>query len=234
MNNKINVALLLIATNKYKNFVPNLINGADKFFLNNENINVEYFLFTDSENDFVSNRKINKIKIQHLPWPFMTLNRYEIFLKSKNELLNFEYLYYIDVDMKFVSNVGEEILSNLVGTRHPGTYQYGNRLTPEENPISTAYIPTNIEILYCAGGFNGGSSKEFIKMSEVISNNIKIDLSKNYIAKWHDESHLNKYYSENKPSLILDSSYCYPENWNNLPVSRRILALDKDHSFYRN
>ena len=45
-----NVGLLLIATGKYDSFVPQLIEGANKFFLTNHN--VTYFLFTDSEIKF--------------------------------------------------------------------------------------------------------------------------------------------------------------------------------------
>ncbi|NQZ13238.1 MAG: hypothetical protein HRT94_00240, partial [Alphaproteobacteria bacterium] len=41
---------------------------------------------------------------------------------------------------------------------------------------------------YYAGGFNGGSTKEFLKMSEVIADRVTKDLENDVIALWHDVS----------------------------------------------
>lgn len=64
-----NVGLLVIATNKYTRFLQPLIKSADKFFLSNTDINVEYFVFTDSEPVVNTDRKLHKIYIKHKPWP---------------------------------------------------------------------------------------------------------------------------------------------------------------------
>jgi histo-blood group ABO system transferase len=85
---------------------------------------------------------------------------------------------------------------------------------------------------YFAGGFNGGSSIEFLKMCDKISTNIEKDLQNGYIAIWHDESHLNRYFLDNPPTKILDPGYCYPESWG-LPFSKKLLALDKNHEEMR-
>jgi histo-blood group ABO system transferase len=65
-----------------------------------------------------------------------------------------------------------------------------------------------------------------------ISKNIKIDFEKNFIAVWHDESHLNRYMIDNTPTKILTPSYCYPENMY-LPYHKKLLALDKNHKELR-
>ena len=62
--------------------------------------------------------------------------------------------------------------------------------------------------------------------------NIYTDLGKNIIAVWHDESHLNRYFVDHKPTVILSPSYCYPESWK-LPYKKRLLALDKNHAAIR-
>ena len=69
-------------------------------------------------------------------------------------------------------------------------------------------------------------------MAKIITENIYQDLKNNIIAIWHDESHLNRFYIDNKPTLILSPSYCYPESWN-LPYKKRLLALDKNHKEVR-
>jgi len=43
--------------------------------------------------------------------------------------------------------------------------------------------------------------------------NTDIDFSKNYIARWNDESHWNKYLHDyKKPEVVLDPSYIYPDS----------------------
>jgi histo-blood group ABO system transferase len=85
---------------------------------------------------------------------------------------------------------------------------------------------------YFAGGFNGGSSYQYLKMAKYISNNIDVDYSKNLIAIWHDESHMNRYFIDNPPTKILSPSYCYSESVK-IPFKRRLVALDKNHNKIR-
>lgn len=233
-----NIGLLIIATKKYNKFLGNLIASADKFFLKNHL--VTYFVFTDDiKQDISSKRNIQKIEIKHKEWPFMTLKRYEIFYSNKDALNHMDYLYYLDVDSLFVDDVSDEILSDFVVTEHHGFWKL--RGTPEDNEKSTACIKHNEKIHYVCGGFNGGKKDNFLKMSEILSNNINLDLKNNIIAKWHDESHLNRYAVDNKPTLRLSPDYCYHENCqqpnyftgtyifnSNQP---KILALSKDSSF---
>lgn len=228
------VALLVIATNKYVEFINQLLESADKYFLNGHN--VEYFIFTnkdiDSELDLNLKRKYHVLSVQHKEWPWMTLGRYHIFSKHKSHYSDFDYLYYCDVDMKFEDYIGEEIFGKKVVTLHPGYYEDNTVGTPERNPESTAYIPEEAKNLYYAGGFNGGETKDFLKMSDKLSKNIDIDAKKNIIAIWHDESHLNHYFFKNKPTLILDPGYCYPEN-KKIPFKKKLIAIDKNHNLLR-
>lgn len=224
------IGLLLVCTNKYFEFLPSLINSSEEFFMKNHD--VTYFVYTDQihypiiKNDLSQKikRNIVPIEIEHKPWPWMTLGRYKMFSDSFELLKEMDYLYYCDVDMLFVDEIGDEILSDRIGVLHSSFI--GNCGSPERNPQSTACIDFNIRNSYFAGGFNGGKSELFLEMSEKIKQNIEIDFSKNIIAVWHDESHLNKYYSENPPTLILNPTYCYPEQLE-LPYPKKLLALDK-------
>jgi len=141
-----------------------------------------------------------------------------------------DYLYYCDVDMLFLQEIGDEILGELVGTQH--CCFIGKRGTPETNPRSTAYVPFDQDMQYFAGGFNGGTSKEFLKMYNFIASNIRKDYSNGITAVWHDESHLNRYFIDNKPSVVLSPSYCYGEPLD-IPYEKKILALVKKHEDYQ-
>lgn len=219
------IGMLVIATNKYTQFLQPLISSADEFFLKNQE--VTYFVFTNKDIEIESNRSVVKIDVEHKEWPWMTLGRYKIFTESSDKLSEMDYLYYCDADMRFVGDVGDEILSERVATQHPGYYD--RRGTPETNPLSLACVYDHEEMQYFAGGFNGGTSNEYLKMANHISNNIDIDYSKGLIAIWHDESHLNRYMIDNKPTKILDPSYCCIEWWIDCPFGRRLLALVKDN-----
>lgn len=225
-----NISLLIIATNKYTKFLQPLIKSADTYFLRDHS--VTYSIFTDQTDANLSSVK-NTIKyyhVDHKPWPWMTLGRYDIFSQNENELSNFDYLYYCDADMLFVDNVGDEILGDRVATRHPAFFN--RRGTPETNPLSLAYIGDNEEFTYFAGGFNGGSAKEYLHMSNILSARINTDFRNNIIAIWHDESHMNRYFLDNKPTVVLTPSYCYPENYS-IPFTKKLLALDKNHQEMR-
>lgn len=227
----VKVGLLIIATNKYQKFIQPLIDSANKYFLNQDNIDVEYFVFTDTFHNIENaKRRVNIILTEHQPWPWMTLGRYHIFDKNKEELSRLDYLFYCDADMLFCNEVSSEILSHRVATQHPG--YYGRRGTPETNPKSRAYVPPSQPMQYFAGGFNGGTSSAYLLMAKSISENIGKDLENGHIAVWHDESHLNRYLIDNPPTKILDPGYCYGESLKP-PFHPRLMALDKNHQELR-
>jgi len=68
--------------------------------------------------------------------------------------------------------------------------------------------------LYAAGGFQGGRTEDFIRAMKVMKERIDTDFANNYIARWNDESHWNKYLYENPPSVVLNPSYVYPDSLN--------------------
>lgn len=224
------IGLLVIATGKYDQFIPPLYKSMKKYFMKGHD--VKMFVFTDKE--MPKKDDLIVLKHKHEPWPNPTLKRYHVFDKYKNTLSEMDYLYYCDADMLFVNNVGDEILpdneSELVGTKHPAFF-LGKRGTYETNANSTAFVLNNEGKVYFAGGFNGGTSNAFLKMSEIIKNNVDKDLENQLIAVWHDESHINRYFIDNPPK-VLNPSYCYPESWN-LPFEKKLLALDKNHTEIR-
>jgi hypothetical protein len=199
-----NIGLLIIATGKYKLFLKNLINTADKFFLINHN--VTYYLFVDEFVKINSDRKIEQIIIEHKPWPFPTLLRYKHFSNNSELFEKLDYLYYVDSDMIFENIVGEEIFDDIVCVAHP--WFVGNRGTPENDKKSLAYIPDSVNFQYMAGAFFGGNKDCIMNMFQFISNQIDIDYNRGVIAKWHDESHSNKFFILYS-TKVLSPEYCY-------------------------
>ncbi len=223
---KYNIGLCVMATGKYDKYAIKMIDSARKFFLNNHN--VSFFVFTDQ--DFPNNADVTSVFQKRLGWPNDTLKRFHVYYKNKSLFDKMDYLFAIDADMLFVAPVGDEILGSLVATQHPGFVD--KRGSYETNKKSTAYVEKKEGKCYFAGGFYGGKKDNFIKLLKSNIDNIEKDLKKDYIAVWHDESHLNRYLINNKPDVVLSPSYCYPESWN-LPYEKKLLALDKNHEEIR-
>ena len=237
------IGILLIATNKYQQFVQPLIYGLDKhFFVNHP---VEVHLFVDDKSKYYTASNRLEIIIHTIPsykFPLATLYRYKIFNDHKDSFGNCSHIFYSDVDMAFVDFVGDEILpedgnEGLVATMHPGFYR-GGWGSNGCNPQSTAFIPESQRKIYYAGGFQGGCRKEYLEACRTLSENISIDEEKGVMAIYHDETHWNAYLSTRTPKT-LTPEYCQVEEldkrrrWGTDHFTPKILALAKDHSALR-
>lgn len=229
-------ALLVIATGElYHRYARNLIASAEKFFVPHDTV---VFTEMDPTTDPLRKRNLFKTVYQSdLGFPRATLMRYHIFLGSKELLETYDQLFYCDADMLFVAPVTEQEIfsSGITATEHPG--YLGTSGTPERRLESTAFCP-GVDRYYC-GGFQGGSSKMYLEMAEILKVRIDEDDQRGIKAIWNDESHYNRYLRENPPAKILDPSFCYPENdpkdyykgiWERAgrgPFEPKLLALDK-------
>lgn len=230
------VALCVIATNNYIDFVQPLIQSADKYFLNKEIHDLHYHVFTDGLITLWHrpSTTISSHKIKHEPWPAMTLKRFHFY--SSVDLSGYDYVYHIDADMRFVAPIGDEIFGELVGVQHPGYYRGGGAW--ETNSKSFAYVPKKKQRHYIAGGFQGGS--RYWQMCEALAEWVDFDKLHNHVGTWHDESYWNKVYAD-YPELftILPPSYCMTESpikakaWGVDHFEPKILALEKDHKQYQ-
>lgn len=239
------IAFVTIATNKYINFIPNLISSIRQY-VQIPNAEIDCVVLTNEilHSPEIENLNIRTLFVPHLPWPLITLLRYEFFTQYKTVLQDYDYMFYIDADMQVVSEIGTELLEKpIVATTHPGQYNWPlTKCTFETNPNSLA----GIQILdgrtkYVIGAFQGGAAKLYLTIAETMVNHIRQDLAKNFIALWHDESHWNAYlqrYIQSSPEInikdvkYLDPGYCYPEGWN-IPFAPKIIALSKDQKAIR-
>jgi hypothetical protein len=216
------IAFVWICLNApYWQYAHDMIEGAKKFFLPGHD--TDYFLWSDMPPE--SNYGATVFPTEAVDWPLPTLMRYSLFLQQEEKLKEYDYIFYCDVDMKFVGVVGDEILGEgLTAAQHP-MYALDKKFWPpyEPNQESTAYINRPGKVvsengqprfmpLYYAGGFQGGKSDVFIKAMKVMKKSIDADFSKNYVAIWNDESHWNKYLTENPPDVVLTPSYIYPDS----------------------
>lgn len=159
-------------------------------------------------------------------WPLPTLMRYHLFLAQEEALKDYDYIFYCDVDMKFVNVVGDEILGKgLTAVLHPGyavRKEYWPPYEPNKNSHSFINRPGMViddggkprfMPMYFAGGLQGGTSKEWFKAMKEMKELVDKDMAKNYVPVWNDESTWNKYLEKTPEDLtVLTPSYIYPDS----------------------
>jgi hypothetical protein len=128
-----------------------------------------------------------------------TLLRLENILQNSNTInfTSFDYLYWLDSDMKMADFICEDIFGDLVGTQHPFYYKSSDSYPYESNNAkSKAFLVQHhrYENPYFVGSFYGGTGDEMHKLLTTCNESIQYDFKElnGFIAVWHDESHLNK------------------------------------------
>lgn len=226
------IALVFISLNaNYWPYLKSVIADCDNYFLTNRRSKhqVDYFAWSDMPLEEL--RNVTVFPTEPEVWPYPTLMRYHLFLQQEEKLKEYDYIFYLDADMKIVSPIGEEILGEgLTMAEHP-MYSLARKFYPpyEPNFDSKAYIPRLgvvildkegkpwFKPLYAAGGFQGGKAASFIEAMHAMKAQIDKDMLNNYIAIWNDESHWNKYLfkylmEDKKPMVVLSPSYIYPDS----------------------
>lgn len=235
------IAILYICIGKYITFWKDFYESFEKHFL--KNTSKDYFVFTDND-ELLNENKYNNVHCiyqQDLGWPNNTLHRFKMFLKIKQQLQEYDYIFFLNANYICLKDITEEEFlpenNQLLVTLHPWYCKYKNPifLPFDRNKLSTAFISyynSKAKKYYC-GGLNGGGSKEFIQMMETIDRNIDIDANNNVLALWHDESHLNRYMLDQIDFKVLPPDYAYPEQFI-LPFDKKMLLKDKSKYFNAN
>lgn len=220
----VQIGLLVIATGDYVALAERLIESANHNFLTGHRL--VPFVFTE---DVLGDRST---------FPEASLYRYHVFLSQAERLEAMDYLFYCDADMLVVDTVGDEILSRLVATQHPG--YVGKRGPFETRAESRACVASGEGGDYFYGGFQGGEARAYLEAAAEMAAQIDDDAARGVMAIWHDESHWNRYLVDHPASRTLTPSYAYPETqgryyrrlWGkNYPP--KIVALDKEKGRYR-
>lgn len=245
------IKLVCIATNKYTQYIPQFVGTASQYFFPDDRVVID--VFTDDSEKVIQLRhlfpkvQLTEIEIPSYKFPEATMLRYQIFTENISYLLGSDFVFYADIDSKFVDFVGKDDelseyisqsrYSKLYCVRHPGFWQ-GATGSWEDRKESLCYVDSMSRALfYAAGGFVGGSLNEFLNLSGVCSELIRGDLRNGITPRWHDESALQKYISViNKNVSFLTPAYVYPEekpDWFTWTGKPRILALKKNHEEIR-
>ncbi|MDD9805500.1 MAG: hypothetical protein OXU44_00900 [Gammaproteobacteria bacterium] len=248
------VGLVVLATGGYIRFFRPFLESVRRYFFPGHTVRVLLFTDHDVADEEHGDFSLRVTAIKDEPWPYITLKRFEYIDAHQHLFDGLDHLFYCDVDARMVSEVADEILPD--GARHqlsavdhpsfacsgkPGlffkalrgtslTCRFGYRRIRggfETDKKSTAFVGDDEGGVYFAGGFWGGITPAVLEMARQLRRNIERDLSRGHIARWHDESHLNRYLVDHPPK-VLSPAYCRPEQIFRLPFKAKIVVLYKE------
>jgi len=224
------IALCVFATGRYREFLPQLRDSARKFFLPDDR--PDLVAFTDE--DETPEGYDRHYTVPCLRWPYGTLYRHRWLSQHQRSLLDYDYLYMCDVDMRFVAQIGDEVLGRMVVVQHAGHLgKHVNDLPYIRDRQSIACVRPGQGVGYYAGGFQGGTAQKYLRACRKVDELCQYDERRGFIPEWHDEQYLNSYLVSHPPQLILSPDYCWSELMADKRPTAKILALVKDHRAFR-
>jgi hypothetical protein len=234
------IAVCFIGTSSYINFFPEYYRSCEKYLLpGHEKL---YLVFTDQPMLTTDNVKV--FPIVHKKYPYITLERWHALNMAREQIKDCDALFYIDADAKPVDTITPEDLfvpgKPYIGVHH--SLHYLGLITEypgsfDVNPQSHACVTPDMDSsIYYQGCVWGCAVPEIFHMLDTLQSRTDDDASRNVMAVWFDESHLNKFLIERKHQVhTLGPSYCYPEPDSarcNFPA--KILHQGKDNNYFHN
>ena len=202
------IAILNISIGDYACFWDEFYITAKRNFL--IDCKKEFYVFTDSE-DIVDSEDIHKVFQKDMGWPLNTMKRFHLFRELKEELKDFNYIFFVNGNAKFEYPITSGIIlkdKDIIAVEHPAFHYKKIQNAPFENrKESRAFVPDERKRVYVQGAFFGGRYNAFFKMIEELDDLTEKDLKENIIALWHDESFLNYYVAYHDNIQVLGWQY---------------------------
>lgn len=214
-NNRIRIGVVYIAIGMYEAFWKEFYPTCECFFC--PDARKGYEVFTDSA-------YLQGLHFKNVSWHPVENRGFIRNVSAKSEFIcriasvlkrKYDYVFYMNGNFKFVEPIlAKEVLpvaeNDFLTALSFDLYKNTpvDYLPYDRNPNCHAYMEPGTGKRYYQGGFYGGRSEEIIRLSEWCMKYIEEDLSNKIIARWHDESYLNRYLAGNNPR-ILNETYGY-------------------------
>ena len=231
------VAVAFIGTGKYNEFFASFYaKCVQHLFVDCER---RFLVFTDRTYDRAAFPGCRFIRIAHEPWPMITVQRFRTILKAEADVAAADAFLFVDADMSVETTLRYDDVfqpgRRYVGVHHPFFYGTGQG-TFDDDPRSRAYVAsTEDRSTYWQGCLWGGVAPHAVEMIRTLRAMVDADLKAGIMAKWHDESHLNRFFIDHKSFVTtLDPGFAYPEVTSPAGFERKIVHLKKDDKAFGN
>lgn len=212
------IGIIYIATGAYIGFWNEFYPSCEHFFC----VDAEkgYEVFTDSdESVFTAFPNAHVHCIEDRGWIINTSFKSKFICDIHNHLGKYDYVFFINSNFKFVApSYCNEILPDACDDYLTAlSFDHYLDVAIDQYPYDRneqchAYIPYGQGQRYFQGGFYGGRTREVIALSEWCREAINKDLGNKIIARFHDESYINRYLLALHPK-ILNDKYALQDIW---------------------
>lgn len=238
---EVHVGLLSLVVGPYGRYVRRFLSSAETYFLPAQM--VTYYILTDSPRsldppiELGPKRQLKVIPVAELPgWDRLAHRRMDLFAEAMKGSVSsdVEYVFCADVDLEFVAPVGEEILGDLVATLHPELYGMPRMAFPyEAEEVSSACVEEDEGDYYYTSELYGGLVSEMNKLARACSLLILQDQANRVEARGLEESYLNRYLIDHRPTWVLSPEYSWWDSALTAHVSvQRIVSLGRQCEAY--
>lgn len=213
----VHVGLLTLVVGTYVRYFRSFLSSAETHFLPDQM--VTYYILTDHPSsldppiELEPQRQMKVVQVAELPgWDRLAHRRITLLADAIRNLIdsNVEYIFCADVDQEFVGPVREEILGDLVATLHPELYGMPRNAFPYEvEDVSSACVEEDEGDYYYTSEFYGGLVSEMYKLARACSLLILQDEANKVTARGLEESYLNRYLIDHRPTCVLSPEYSW-------------------------
>ncbi|XP_026163690.1 globoside alpha-1,3-N-acetylgalactosaminyltransferase 1-like isoform X1 [Mastacembelus armatus] len=237
----IHAGLLALVVGTYAKFVQRFLSSAETYFLPGQM--VTYYILTDNPRSLDPpiklgpKRQLKVVTVAELPgWERLAYRRMVLLADAIRDPISneVEYIFCADIDQEFVAPVGEEILGDLVATLHPELYGMPRNAFPyEAEEVSSACVEEDEGDYYYTSELYGGLVSEMYRLARVCSVLILQDQANSVVARGLEESYLNRYLIDHRPTCVLSPEYSW---WDSalaaeVPV-QRLVSLGRQCEAY--
>lgn len=211
------MAILFIGTNRYLEFFPRYHRTLRRRFL--PRTPKTFFVFTDRIRDpiLAASDDVVVVPVRHQPFPRVNLLKFKYIRRAADRLQEYPWIVYVDADKYAASTVWEQEFfchdRPLFAVQHFRFYSDPPAAEAfEHNPSSEAAVREGDDLsTYWQSSFWGGRREEFLAAVDTLAERTDRDLERGIVAKWWDESFLNKYLIDHKSKVHTYSpGYSWP------------------------
>ncbi|XP_063067002.1 globoside alpha-1,3-N-acetylgalactosaminyltransferase 1-like isoform X2 [Engraulis encrasicolus] len=220
------VGLMVLAVGRYVHYLSRFLQSAEQHFLTGTPVN--YYILTDNPNKLVpppelgEGRDLRVVPVTEIPgWEHLARRRMDLLASTIDNQAQQEvdYVFCADVDQEFLNPVGTEILGKLVASLHPEYYDVPVPNLPyERSSESRACVLDEEGDHYYTSELYGGLCSEVLALTKVCSQLILQDRAMGVEAQRLEESYLNRYLVDKRPTRVLSPEY----SWWDSPVAPKV------------
>ncbi|XP_045869161.1 alpha-1,3-galactosyltransferase 2 isoform X1 [Meles meles] len=243
LQQNLTIGLTVFAVGRYlEKYLARFLETAERHFMLGQR--VVYYVFTERPAAVprVALAPGRRLRVERVArerrWQDVSMQRMHTLHEALGGRLGREahFVLCMDVDQHFRGAFGPEVLAESVAQLHAWHYHWPRRLLPYERDArsAAALAPDDGDFYYHAAVF-GGSVAALRGLTAHCARGLQRDRERGLEARWHDESHLNKFFWLHKPAKVLSPEFCWSPEIGRRPEIRRprLLWAPKEYAALR-